>query len=134
MHQRLRTLEQLAIGERAVVRHIDCDRRIGCRLMEMGLMPGTPIEMVRRAPLGDPLEIRLRGYLLSLRKSEASGVCLVADGEPRPVFSEATVLTYADREVGFEDRASHVKEHGPATFRVSVAGNANAGKTTIFNA
>lgn len=134
MHQRLRTLEQLAIGERAVVRRIDCDRRTGCRLMEMGLVPGTPIEMVRRAPLGDPLEIRLRGYLLSLRSSEASGVCLVSDGEPRPVFSEATVLTYVDREIGFEDRASKVKDNDQAPFRVIVAGNANAGKTTIFNA
>ena len=57
MHQRLRTLEQLAIGQRGVIRHIDCDRRTGCRFMEMGLLPGTPIEMVRRAPLGDPLEI-----------------------------------------------------------------------------
>ncbi len=40
----------------------------------MGLLPGTELRVVRRAPLGDPIEIRLRGYSLSLRKSEASGV------------------------------------------------------------
>ena len=134
MHQRLRTLEQLAIGQRGVVRHIDCDRRTGCRLMEMGLLPGTPIEMVRRAPLGDPLEIRLRGYLLSLRESEASSIYLASDGEPRPVLSEASVSAYADHGIGLQDTVSQGVEHGRETPRVIVAGNANAGKTTIFNA
>lgn len=41
------------------------------RLLEMGLLPGTPIEVIRSAPLGFPLEIKIRGYLLTLRKSEA---------------------------------------------------------------
>ena len=134
MHQRLRTLEQLAIGQQGVIRHIDCDRRTGCRLMEMGLLPGTPIEMVRRAPLGDPLEIRLRGYLLSLRKSEASSIYLASDGEPDPVLPEATVSAFAEREIGFQDTVSQGTEDGRVPPRVIVAGNANAGKTTIFNA
>ena len=80
MHQSLRTLDQLPIGNRAIVRRVDCDRRVGCRLMEMGLLPGTSVEMVRRAPLGDPLKIRLRGYLLSLRQVEAAGVLLFQEG------------------------------------------------------
>ncbi len=41
------------------------------RLLEMGLLPGTPIEIIRSAPLGFPLEIKIRGYLLTLRKTEA---------------------------------------------------------------
>lgn len=41
------------------------------RLLEMGLTPGTPIEIVRSAPLGFPLEVKVKGYLLTLRKSEA---------------------------------------------------------------
>jgi len=41
------------------------------RLLEMGITPGTEIEIIRRAPLGFPLEIKVRGYFLSLRKSEA---------------------------------------------------------------
>ena len=65
MHQRLRTLEQLAIGQRGVIRHIDCDRRTGCRLMEMGLLPGTPIDMVRRAP-------EARNPLLHLQAHQAA--------------------------------------------------------------
>jgi Fe2+ transport system protein FeoA len=44
------------------------------RLLEMGLIPGETIEVVRIAPLGDPLEVKIQGYFLSLRKSEAAGV------------------------------------------------------------
>ena len=48
--------------------------RIRQRLLEMGLVEGTPVEVVRLAPLGDPVEVRLRSYLLSLRRSEAAAV------------------------------------------------------------
>jgi Fe2+ transport system protein FeoA len=63
-------------GERAVVARIDIPHEQRGRLMEMGLLPGTPVELVRFAPLGDPLELEVRGYRLSLRKAEAEGVLL----------------------------------------------------------
>lgn len=44
------------------------------RLMEMGILPGTTLQLVRKAPLGFPIEIKVRGYLLSLRESEASSI------------------------------------------------------------
>lgn len=47
------------------------------RLLEMGLTPGTAIEIIRSAPLGFPIEIKIRGYLLSLRKSEAQCIEIV---------------------------------------------------------
>ena len=130
MHQGLRTLDRLPIGESAVVQRIDCGRRVGGRLMEMGLLPGTRIEMVRRAPFGDPLEIRLRGYLLSLRSADAAEVSLApldqadsgADGAP----SEA-----AGRFDPHPPRGAAPRTRAP---RVLVAGNANSGKTTLFNA
>jgi len=126
MHQGLRTLDQLAIGERAVVHRVNCERRIGCRLMEMGLLPGTAIELVRRAPLGDPIKIRLRGYLLSLRKAEAAGVLLAPDGEVEVSPGEGDTFRFA-QHLALEIETSELP-------RVMVAGNANAGKTTIFNA
>lgn len=70
------TLGQLPIGARGVVRHVHADRPVARRLMEMGLLPGTPVEVVRVAPLGDPIEIRVRGYSLSLRRRDAAGVAL----------------------------------------------------------
>jgi ferrous iron transport protein A len=69
-----RTLDSLQPGESVVVQSLDCDPEAGARLMEMGLLPGTPIQFVRSAPLGDPIEILLRGYHLSLRRAEAAGI------------------------------------------------------------
>ena len=67
-------LDQLAPGDRCVIRAIDGEPAIVRRLMELGLVPGTPVEMVRRAPFGDPFELRVRGTHLSIRRSEAERV------------------------------------------------------------
>ena len=68
------SLTALQPNEEAVVQELPKEERVAIRLREMGLLPGTPIVFVRRAPLGDPLEIRLRGYSLSLRQKEASSI------------------------------------------------------------
>ena len=69
-------LGDLSPGDSARVEAVRCAPSVRRRLLEMGLLPGTELEVVRRAPLGDPIEVRLRGYSLSLRKSEASGVAV----------------------------------------------------------
>ena len=130
MHQGLRTLDQLPIGQSAVVHRIDCERRVGGRLMEMGLLPGTRIEMVRRAPFGDPLEIRLRGYLLSLRSADAAEVSLAPLDQVDPGDDGETSGT-PSRFDAHPPRDAAPRARVP---RVLVAGNANSGKTTIFNA
>ncbi|MBI2409367.1 MAG: ferrous iron transport protein A [Gemmatimonadetes bacterium] len=66
-----RPLDRLAAGERGIIVSVDCPPPVARRLMELGLIPGTEIEVVRRAPLGDPLEIAVRGVHLSLRRTEA---------------------------------------------------------------
>lgn len=69
-------LSQIKVGERARVRAVDLegDGEVGVRLLEMGLTPGVEIRLVGVAPLGDPLEFEVRGYRLSLRKTEAARV------------------------------------------------------------
>lgn len=67
-------LADLPIGARARVSHVAGDGEVSARLLEMGLTPGVEVLLVGRAPLGDPLELELRGYRLSLRKTEAAGV------------------------------------------------------------
>ncbi|HEU4558260.1 MAG TPA: FeoA family protein [Longimicrobium sp.] len=69
-----RTLAQLEPGERGKVTAIGGDAEAVRRLMDLGLIRGTTLEMVRRAPLGDPLEVRLRGFMLTLRRSEAEHI------------------------------------------------------------
>lgn len=68
------TLDTLKPGDEATVTHLDGEPEHVSRLMEMGVLPGTPIKLVRFAPLGDPIEISARGYHLTLRRAEAAGV------------------------------------------------------------
>jgi Fe2+ transport system protein FeoA len=70
----LSRLSDLAIGASATVREFPKTGTTFVRLREMGLLAGTRVTLIRTAPLGDPLEIKLRGYNLSLRKSEADHV------------------------------------------------------------
>jgi len=67
-------LSGLRMGARASVVQIEGSDEVSLRLMEMGLTPGAEVALVGMAPLGDPLELELRGYRLSLRKSEAARV------------------------------------------------------------
>lgn len=67
-------LAALAVGGSAVVRRLDLPRATARRLFELGLLPGTRVRVVRRAPLGDPIELRLRNYSLSIRLEEAARI------------------------------------------------------------
>ena len=69
-----KTLNQFSIGETGIVKAVVADGKIKRRLFDMGITPGAEIYMRKRAPLGDPIEITLRGYELTLRKDEA--VCV----------------------------------------------------------
>jgi ferrous iron transport protein A len=66
-----RSLADLTVGDRAVVRGVSGEVGLRRRLLELGMLPGTPLEIVRIAPLGDPIEVRLRGYSLSIRRDDA---------------------------------------------------------------
>lgn len=65
------TLDQLARGRRAVVVRIGGERALRRRLLDMGLVTGEPVTLTAVAPLGDPIELTVKGYRLSLRKAEA---------------------------------------------------------------
>lgn len=64
-------LAHLAPGAEGVIEHVDGDAAIAGRLQDLGFVPGTLIRVLRRSPLGDPVEYELRGYRLCLRQSEA---------------------------------------------------------------
>lgn len=67
-------LSALAVGASAVIKEFPKSGTAFLRLREMGMSPGTRITLVRTAPLGDPIEIKVRGYSLTLRKTEAEHV------------------------------------------------------------
>ncbi len=68
------TLTDLPVGHDARVTAVNGTGRVTRRLMEMGVVPGVAIQVVKTAPFGDPMEIRVRGYSLAMRKSEADAI------------------------------------------------------------
>ena len=68
------TLAYLPVGTEAKVTNINGDSAVTRRLMEMGVVPGVSVKVVKTAPFGDPLEIRVRGYKLAMRKNEAEAI------------------------------------------------------------
>lgn len=77
--EQLVPLRDLQPGQRGIVRTFEGEDSQRLRLMEMGILPGTRIRFVRRAPLGDPLEVEVRGFHLSLRATEAACIGILLD-------------------------------------------------------
>ncbi len=75
---RANPMSTLALGASGVIATVGGAPRLRRRLLEMGLVPGVSVTLVRRAPLGDPLEFTVRGYHLSLRAAEAAVIGLLA--------------------------------------------------------
>ena len=72
-------LDALPRGVQARVLRMEGSGPVAKRLMEMGIVPGAPVSVVRAAPLGDPIEIRVRGYHLALRRNEARTITVISD-------------------------------------------------------
>jgi ferrous iron transport protein A len=80
MPERPQPLTRLAPGGKAEVAEINLAPDSRPRLMEMGLLIGTPVELIRFAPMGDPVEIKVRGYHLTLRRHEAEQILVRPKG------------------------------------------------------
>lgn len=68
------TLNKLEVGKTAVIRSVGGKGELRLRLLDMGLIPHTRVKMQKIAPMGDPLEIQVRGYELTLRAEDAEGI------------------------------------------------------------
>ena len=131
-------LDELEIGKDAVVASVDCDEpSLRQHILDMGLTPGVEVTLMKRAPMGDPLEVRVRGYELTLRRADAAHIALTQvhdmhdlpqgrerlEASPHPAIGEK----YAPRAAG-----KAIPEGRPLS--LALAGNQNCGKTTLFNA
>jgi ferrous iron transport protein A len=74
-----KSLADLAVGQGGTIARVDGPRAFRRRLMELGLVPGTPVRVVNVAPLGDPLELEVRGSRLSIRALEARAIALAVE-------------------------------------------------------
>lgn len=133
------TLDKLEVGKDAVIELVD-SKEISLKkhIMDMGLTPGTEVTLVKIAPMGDPMEIRVRGYELTLRKDDAAQIQVkdVHDAHEcrREQKRRADIAHPGVGEMG----RYHVKKRGEdipdgETITFALAGNQNCGKTTLFN-
>ena len=131
-------LDTLEIGKDAVVASVTSDdQALRQHILDMGLTPGTEVTMMKYAPMGDPLEIRLRGYELTLRKDDAARIELVGvhdtDMGPRANAAIGTTEHPALGEGTYSPRAAKTAVPEGAPLHFALAGNQNCGKTTLFN-
>ncbi len=73
------TLDKLAVGKEAVITVVGGEGPLRLRLLDMGLIPGTRVKMQKIAPMGDPIELYLRGYALTLRLEDARSIEVTED-------------------------------------------------------
>ena len=74
------SMRQLRVGQKAVIATIAADGELGRRIRDMGLIPGAEVEVVGRAPLRDPVALRLQGFTLTLRNNEADRITVTPSG------------------------------------------------------
>ena len=77
----LKRLDEFKIGETGLIKKVEGEGRLRRRLFDMGVTPGATVYLRKKAPLGDPIEVTIRGYELTLRKSEAELVLLEVEEE-----------------------------------------------------
>ena len=134
------TLNELKIGQDAIIRVVGGKGALRHHLLEMGLTPGTEVTLRKIAPLGDPIQIELRGYELTLRVDDAKAIEIIDVHATNREYIEKEHRQIAHPGVGELGKASDYHKHKtgevipkghPLTF--ALIGNQNCGKTTLFN-
>ena len=131
-------LDHLEIGKDAVVASVDADdQALRQHILDMGLTPGTEVTMMKYAPMGDPIEIRLRGYQLTLRRADAARIVLANIHDAHKLQRENAAVGSTEHPALEEENLSPRPGAQPIpagnSITFALAGNQNCGKTTLFN-
>lgn len=139
------TISELKTGQSARVLEVGGDGNLRRHFLGMGLIPGAVIALQSRAPLGDPLEIYVQGYSLSLREAEAADIRVEIVDNPQVIHSATEDLAYTasahdvNSHPGYGETGKyHLKEHESPLAKdeiltFALLGQQNSGKTTLFN-
>ncbi|MDO5043234.1 MAG: ferrous iron transport protein B [Slackia sp.] len=133
------TLDKVEQGKDAIIASVECaEASLRKHILDMGLTPGTEVTFVKCAPMGDPMEVRLRGYELTLRKEDAAHI-VVRDIHDAHNLRRAnpqqrdTAHPGKGESKAFRPRAAESSKAADAPLTFALAGNQNCGKTTLFN-
>ena len=132
------SLNKLPIGKDAFVESVECSNKaLRQHILNMGLVPGVEVTLVKTAPMGDPLELRLRGYELTIRKSDAAKITVrdIHDSDKcEKAKKEFLEIDHPQKGENVEFPTRKPNNAKPkTTLRFALAGNQNCGKTTLFN-
>ena len=131
------TLEQLKIGDSAVIRTVGGEGALRQHFLDMGVIPGAEITLIKFAPMGDPMEFRIHGYELTLRIDDAKKITAEPIAQVNASDSVQVHKRTAHPGLGeggrFHDSATEQPLPEESTLTFALAGNQNCGKTTLFN-
>ena len=135
------TLDKLAIGGTALIRTVGGEGSLRQHFLDMGMIPGQEVKLTKYAPLGDPMELLLNGYTLTLRKADAAKIEIsrVSDSAPEAqTVSDDWLYIGESAHPGLgEGGKYHTGHEDPlpkeTILSFALAGNQNCGKTTLFN-
>ncbi|MBO4605257.1 MAG: ferrous iron transport protein B [Bacteroidales bacterium] len=133
------TLKELKLGCWGEVLAVGGEGTLRQHFLDMGIIPGTAVKMIKRAPMGDPLEILVQGYSLTLRGAEADKIEVRQTEAPAAAQPGETPKIEEIEHPGFgEEGKYHQKEHehplpDGTILTFALAGQQNSGKTTLFN-
>ena len=131
------TLKDLPIGKTATVKSVGGEGELRQHFLDMGIIPKAEITMVKYAPMGDPVELRIRSYELSLRLSDAEKIEIENVTDERPVQAKERNKVIPHPGLGEGGKYHEKKTEKPlpegTVLSFALAGNQNCGKTTLFN-
>lgn len=125
-------LSEIGPGGSGIIKSIGSEGHLRRRMIDMGLTVGTRAEVIRCAPFGDPIEINIHGYDLSIRKSEAKKIEIFENSKDYEQFLRASKNNPAIKETRVVPFLSSPPSNGGG-MKVALIGNPNSGKTTLFN-
>ncbi len=131
-------LRELKIGHSAVIKAVGGEGALRQHFLDMGVIPGTEVTVIKYAPLGDPVELQIHGYELTLRLADAEKIQIEEIPERTNKHERITEIEPSEHPGIGEDGKYHLKGEGeklPEGTRLTFAlvGNQNCGKTTLFN-
>ena len=132
------TLKQLQIGESAVIESVGGQGALRQHFLDMGMIPGVEVTVVKFAPMGDPMEIQLHGYELTLRLEEADQIEISRVTKTNTDHKNTDHMKVSEHPGLGEEGKYHSKENEHplpegAILTYALVGNQNCGKTTLFN-
>ncbi len=132
------TLDKLQVGKDAIIISVGEESTLRHHLLDMGLTPGTEVTLMKVAPMGDPIELRLRGYELTLRLADAAKIEIADVHDTDIVEKEKEYKRDIPHPQKGEMGIYHVRKKGDALLEgealtFGLIGNQNCGKTTLFN-